>query len=530
MMDLNDNDEIDVEMTDIKNANEILERYIEKGILVEEMVSASKDQYSVPSSMARDRLKSLFIMLDAMKYNIFQLIWDAQKAGRLRDLFEDTLAFEFAKFYKLHPNLYGECDVLNSSKCLTKMKKKLKNLDEVKVVAAFLRLIRDEVDVGKVKKLCEKAIGQKKLDDEIKKASFDDIIAKTKDLLDKNVLKETAKYEKLTLYVAANVTGMAYILLVPKEDDPSGGELVKIGSRLLASCEKLILDSTKIAQCIVFALDECQNLVRNAHLTIFIDDPETSRHFENPLHVQRFRDLERLDYEFITIPDGQNPAGFLLLTRDLESRIPYDDKFERLYALRDTIKVVLSIMLSKKKKAIKEEKKLKLEEQSKEITEDDIIEVIIKKENFDKAVVEAWTTSESLLPYENLIMFMTNSFRISGETVIVAECKANELASKLASADIDYEKLAKCNEDDLATMLKKVKLPRNIDQDQFTNMILDHFHPDDEVLVGGLAGDETGDEGEVNDDDEYNLQDFFKELEKGILQTDDIFFLALTKF
>ena len=98
--------------------------------------------------------------------------------------------------------------------------------------------------------------------------------------------------------------------------------------------------------------------MRNAHLTIFIDDPETSKHFENPLHVQRFRDLERMDYEFITIPDGQNPAGFLLLTRDLESKIPYDDKFERLYALRDTIKIVLSVMLSKKKKAIKEENKV----------------------------------------------------------------------------------------------------------------------------------------------------------------------------
>jgi len=50
--------------------------------------------------MAKDRLRGFFIMLDAMKYDLNQLVWDCQKSGRLRDLFEDTMAFEIAKYYR----------------------------------------------------------------------------------------------------------------------------------------------------------------------------------------------------------------------------------------------------------------------------------------------------------------------------------------------------------------------------------------------------------------------------------------------
>ena len=70
---------------------------IQSGAPVEAIVEAIQEQYSVPKDMASKRLENLFLILDAMDYDLNQLIWDVQKAGKVRELFEDTMAFEFSK-------------------------------------------------------------------------------------------------------------------------------------------------------------------------------------------------------------------------------------------------------------------------------------------------------------------------------------------------------------------------------------------------------------------------------------------------
>ena len=56
-------------------------------------------------------------------------------------------------------------------------------------------------------------------------------------------------------------------------------------------------------------------------------------------------------------------------------------------------------MLSKKKKERWEERQKKIEEQAKEIDDAMEVEVILAKEDVNKAVVQAWNSSEKLIPY-----------------------------------------------------------------------------------------------------------------------------------
>ena len=56
-------------------------------------------------------------------------------------------------------------------------------------------------------------------------------------------------------------------------------------------------------------------------------------------------------------------------------------------------------MLSKKKKERWEERQKKIEEQAKEIDDAMDVEVILAKEDVNKAVVQAWNSSEKLIPY-----------------------------------------------------------------------------------------------------------------------------------
>ena len=56
-------------------------------------------------------------------------------------------------------------------------------------------------------------------------------------------------------------------------------------------------------------------------------------------------------------------------------------------------------MLSKKKKERWEERQKKIEEQAKEIDDAMEVEVILAKEDVNKAVVQAWSSSEKLTPY-----------------------------------------------------------------------------------------------------------------------------------
>ena len=65
----------------------------------------------IKEGIAEYRLEMFFTLLEGMNYDVHQLVWDAQKAGKLRDLFEDTLLYEFAKYYKAHPDVFNECDI-----------------------------------------------------------------------------------------------------------------------------------------------------------------------------------------------------------------------------------------------------------------------------------------------------------------------------------------------------------------------------------------------------------------------------------
>ena len=157
------------------------------------------------------------------------------------------------------------------------------------------------------------------------------------------------------------------------------------------------------------------------------------------------------------------------------------------------------------------ERQKKLAEQNREMEEAEDpmeVEVITSKEDINKSVVEAWNTSDKLIPYAPLIEFMTHCFRVAGYDAIVAKCKANDLAEKLASSHVVYDKLKTSNEDDLESMLKNVKLPKDIETGQLCNMILDHFRPSDEIIAEGLPDDDIADEQDL--DDEYTLQELFK--------------------
>ena len=63
------------------------------------------------------------------------------------------------------------------------------------------------------------------------------------------------------------------------------------------------------------------------------------------------------------------------------------------------LQALLSVMLSKKKKERWEERQKKIEEQAKEIDDAMEVEVILAKEDVNKAVVQAWNSSEKLIPY-----------------------------------------------------------------------------------------------------------------------------------
>ena len=77
-------------------------------------------------------------------------------------------------------------------------------------------------------------------------------------------------------------------------------------------------------------------------------------------------------------------------------------------------------MLSKKKKARWEQRQQKIAEQSKEIEDAMEVEVITAKENFDKAVIDAWNSSDKLIAYDPLIKFMTHCLRVYGWESTVA--------------------------------------------------------------------------------------------------------------
>ena len=173
----------------LKDGSKILKRNKEKG-----------------KEIAKKRLEMLFTILRAMKYDVYQLVWDAQKAGKLRDLFEDTLAFNFALYYKANPDIFNECDILSGGECLngeindidnktnkmvTKMVK-LKTVEQSQTALSFVRMIRHDIDVQGVKKILEKVIA-KKVPQELADLDLRESLDKAKALIESNALKGDVK-------------------------------------------------------------------------------------------------------------------------------------------------------------------------------------------------------------------------------------------------------------------------------------------------------------------------------------------------
>ena len=72
---------------------------------------------------------------------------------------------------------------------------------------------------------------------------------------------------------------------------------------------------------------------------------------------------------------------------------------------------------------------------------------------------------------------MTHCFRVDGDNAAIARYRATNIADYLGSGRVDYDKLKKCNEDDMEAILKNVKLPRDTEKDQLANMILGKIIP-----------------------------------------------------
>ena len=109
----------------------------------------------------------------------------------------------------------------------------------------------------------------------------------------------------MSLYVSINAKAMAYILVVPKnkeEGDPTNVDIIKMGSRLLATCETHLMEPVNVGRCILFFLEQCPDLLKNVgKLYIYTTDQWVQNYFVDKYHSQHFDELDGYNYEFIQI-------------------------------------------------------------------------------------------------------------------------------------------------------------------------------------------------------------------------------------
>ena len=109
----------------------------------------------------------------------------------------------------------------------------------------------------------------------------------------------------MNLYVSINAKAMAYILVVPKnkeEGDPTNVDIIKMGSRLLATCETHLMEPVNVGRCVLFFLEQCPDLLKNVgKLYIYTTDQWVQNYFVDKYHSQHFDELDGYNYEFIQI-------------------------------------------------------------------------------------------------------------------------------------------------------------------------------------------------------------------------------------
>ena len=131
---------------------------------------------------------------------------------------------------------------------------------------------------------------------------------------------------------------------------------------------------------------------------------------------------------------GKNPAGALLIFRPRKPFVQYEDKIERLYGLKDTLKAFLSVTFSKKKKAKWLEKVQKFQENNPEkmdVQENEADQVITKKGQSDilTVVKSAWTDSKNMAPFVPLIHSLMNCLMVTGTEGSEAKFQAMKICN-----------------------------------------------------------------------------------------------------
>ena len=131
---------------------------------------------------------------------------------------------------------------------------------------------------------------------------------------------------------------------------------------------------------------------------------------------------------------GKNPAGALLIFRPRKPFVQYEDKIERLYGLKDTLKAFLSVTFSKKKKAKWLEKVQKFQENNPEkmdVQENEADQVITKKGQSDilTVVKSAWTDSKNMAPFVPLIQYLMNCLMVTGTEGSEAKFQAMKICN-----------------------------------------------------------------------------------------------------
>ena len=134
---------------------------------------------------------------------------------------------------------------------------------------------------------------------------------------------------------------------------------------------------------------------------------------------------------------NKNPAGALLFFRPRKPFVQYEDKIERLYGLKDTLKAFLSVTFSKKKKAKWLEKVKKFQENNQDsgnkmdVQENEADQVITKKGQSDilTVVKSAWTDSKNMAPFVPLIQYLMNCLMVTGTEGTEAKFQAMKICN-----------------------------------------------------------------------------------------------------
>lgn len=303
-----------LDMDTLEAANEIhddakLENILEKfqHLPQQELVQAIKDMYGIPKELAVTRLTYFLMMTNAMKYPIDQMVWDVQKCGKLRDLYEESVLQEFARFYRENPDLFNEADHLFNRDCLSTIPT-LDTYEKCKQVSAFFDLIKEEMghSASEFLRSLERILAKnqknpsKKIEADQHKEKIQDHFENAKNvILD---MEESLKLEEISIYACADTAAMAFIAIRPIKDTPNVGKIVKMGSRLLASCEKFDLLPAKISRAYVYAIIQCASMINMSTKINFFDFNNIENYNSNPRHAQYVTALEHFKDQITYIP------------------------------------------------------------------------------------------------------------------------------------------------------------------------------------------------------------------------------------